>query len=499
MEIDSIYHAYLHVPPKKQTHYTDNIRVSAYLVYLYLKRVRFVNHELAFNWYTGAWTLDWLLISTEQLHSIHSGAFDRFSLKSLEVLKFRVAHGFVRIHDGVFAWFSQLSMISFFVKNVRFPIGLYDSLANTILDIRCSAWPSTIGLNGMFGNEKYRLLRVLTIANVESPQTMFHTLARANFTSFKRLKHLHLIKCGIEVVDDHAFDAISHTLEVMNLEGNRIKFINVEIFRGIFEANSRFRFRLNENGEHLQCTCQAIEVDVMRCPLVWYEDDTCIACTSPEDFDPDTCNIYRNANFSKFIINEALGQTYWRIFRLRMAIADGAELWIRTDFSGNVRILMVNFEKMTGDCDHRAAATHFKCLSIDKFVLNLDLHDIDELRNAEIISITAIPILISFGTRPMHSMTVRRQTNDAFWLSFDLLPIWMTTVILFVAFGFGCGVSIELLRVYWTEWSATTHDRTNEIPSYGYYATQADRNYDEIDEGPPDRTVNTCSSYLEVI
>lgn len=119
-------------------------------------------------------------------------------------------------------------------------MGLFHTAAISIQRIYFEIWPNNVNLNEMFTNEVYYLLHELVIASVRMPKTKFQHLAGDNFTFTRRLHRLLLINCGIETIDVHTFDVIGRTLYYINLMDNRIKYINFDMFRYVYETKFHF-------------------------------------------------------------------------------------------------------------------------------------------------------------------------------------------------------------------------------------------------------------------
>lgn len=371
------------------------------------------------DWYNGHYFINILIIEAEYLHSIMADAFSGVALRKLLKLHFYVAKGMVHVCAGALNDIDLLKSIEFNAENVRLPIGLFDPVAISMVLLEFRVWPYDVNINEMFAGEVYRHLELLEIRNVRRPQTKFRILAANNFTTFRRLEGLLLINCGIEVIEERTFDAIGRKLKGISLENNRIKSINIGMFRVFVETKSNFAFRIGSNKEKLMCTCHLVELDVMLQPLR-HQTRLSIDCWSSGGFSPSACQIYRDINFSKisFIADNIRG--FIRIIVIRMAYAGNGFVSLHTDFSSKIRVLLTSADSMRRKkCADRAMAReNINCLSIDKFVGHLDLNEFAALRDSELISITAIPILHAFGARPMHMMTLRRTRIQK-------MPIWI--------------------------------------------------------------------------
>lgn len=378
------------------------------IIFAHFDDLQLVDNELATNWYTGENQLQVLSIYTNRLDRIHANAFNASALQNLWHLTMDVEHGAVHICDGAFDGLHELETIQFHPQDVmHMPAGLFDAVHGIICVIQMSNWPSEINLNEMFSNAPFTLLNELEIRNVRMPQTKFRILAAANITTFRRLFDLTLFNCGIEVIEPHAFDAIASTLEFINLENNWIKFIDLDMFRKIYETkNFDVDFGIYSDKVPLACTCALLEMDVLLFPFRRSPAKMCFLCKVHKKFNVHACGIHRIVDPTRLgIVSKAM---VLLIIDFRLAHADGM-IAIQTNFSSTFRMIIGDLNGMgSGWCAMRAKKSNFKCFSADKFIDDYNLNEIEEIRQAEFVSITAIPILYRFGARPLHSITVRQ-------------------------------------------------------------------------------------------
>lgn len=83
-------------------------------------------------------------------------------------------------------------------------------------------------------------------------------------------------------------------------------------------------------------------------------------------------------------------------------------LLILTKFISIIRILFVNVDAKhddNGKYSIKASKMNYKCLNV--FIINehMNLDEIVKVRDATLASVTAVPILLYFGARPMHMKT----------------------------------------------------------------------------------------------
>lgn len=310
--------------------------------------------------------------------------------------------------------------------------------------IDCHAWPSNVNLNEMFGNGDFRTLLFMLIRNVAKPQTKFRYLAAANFSTFRRLEQLALINCGIEVIEEGVLDAMAGTLYFIDLRGNRLKYVDINMFRSVFESGLEVAMCMSAN-RLLICTCQTVELDVMIHPILSIFLEMGISCRSPQGFDPASCALHREVPFAKFHTYDK-DEFAMRIIRIRMTVADDA-IAIETNFRSDIRVIAVSLEaKLERKCSVIVKQPSYTCVFVRKPNDILDLNEIRKgLRDSGFVLITAIPILYRFGARPMHSMTMRCDAV-AEKLHHSLIMMTLVAYLLGIIVGFGGGICIAMIK-----------------------------------------------------
>lgn len=382
---------------------------------------------MASHWYNGQNDIYLLSMHSDRLDAIHRYALNGHAFRNLGYLTIRIGSGAVHIHDNAFRGLEHLRSILFMTRSIaRMPSGLFNPFAISNGAIQFYAWPSGLNLNEMFADEPQRLLKTLDIRNVALPQHGFRILTADNFTSLRHLSKLVLINCGIEAIEENAFDEISRTLSIIHLENNWIKYITLRMFRRIFESKKYTELGIYSRRMHLVCTCALIEMDMMLCPSEESSAVACIQCKRiDKNFLPDACNVHRNAEIDRFCLNWNK-TAIMRLVNIRMAHADGT-LSIQTNFSNEIRIILVKFDGMQGgSCMQRTLPANYKCMKFYKFIERMYLYQFEQFGQAEFILVTAIPILYPFGARPMHSITVRygnvhRWLCGKHWLCFTAI------------------------------------------------------------------------------
>lgn len=419
------------------------------------------------------------MIVVSRLDIIGANAFREVSLQNLNRLRM-IVYAPLTIHQNAFNGLESMKSLDIKSTLLDIPVGLFLPIAASIRELHISGWPNIINLNEMFAFEKYRLLLVLDLAHVIRPQWNFNLLAASNFTAFRRLRDLSLWKCGIEVIDEHAFDSINQTLTYLNLEENRISIIDVAMFRIFFETKSSVHFVFIQ--KRFRCTCRTVEVNIMFHALEPILDlGDCVAHIAE-------CGVHRDVMVAKFDEKK----TIMRIIKIRMIYGDRSIL-LWTNFTSRFRLLFVNADAMQhGKCIDKALVTNYKCLNVNNKIDQLAFHGIEVTHGAEYVSITAIPILYRFGARPMHSITVRSESHEH-WPTDCTYLIAIIAMIAGIAIGLSLIVGMESLRTHSIDVGTAPkrHVPNSPLP---YYSAADDREQYERAE-----IINTeAAGYLNV-
>lgn len=451
--------------------------------------IRFADDEMANGWYDGYWPLISLVIKTSQLNAIHADAFKGDAFQKLTFLEIEIKQGSVKFHDGALNSLSIMRIFEFnAIRIASMSSGLFGPANVTLSTIKFDRWPNEINLNEMFANEIYRQINFLYIMNLQMPQTKFRVLAAANFTSLRQVRSLYLINCGIEVIEGNAFRAIAHSLEMINLDLNRITVINVDMFRRVFESKRVTELLMRTNEWERTCTCRMLEVYVMQCPIDGMSV-SCVQCWRNESspFQPSSCGVHRTIDFTKWCIpadNKRL-----HLINIRLVVEHMGSIQIRTNFSSKVRVVFRNTVAMRSRCQERASNMEYKCLIVNKSVERFDLNDIGVLRDADLISIMAIPILYEFGARPMHLITLRRtiEGEEHWWI-----VMAMTSMIGGVIVGLTVAVCVSALN---------DHDKnmiSDEPAIDEYYYDTSMANYEQHTEPNEYDECTDQKDYVEI-
>lgn len=389
------------------------------------------------NWYNVKSTMHFLKIRSDELRAIQANAFDHFAFMYLMLLEIYAKH--LTIHVDAFVGLQHIRIIEFEGITARFPAGIFDSNATTIMEIKFYAWPNDVSMNDMFNHLQLRMLWVLGIRDVAEPQTKFRFLAAVNFTSFRRIEILELTRCGIEVIDEHTFDLVGQSLIYITLIGNRIKSVRLEMFRRFFESKATRTLSIQVSRDYLPCTCSLLEMA--------YLASMYIDCTHPIGFNWTLCITPRGVNIAKLCLDPSATPTFY-IYDIRLTYENDS-IGIQANITNRFRVILARLNAMDRrNCNARASNTSSVCSNVNKFVDHLNLSHFDQLRDAEFILITAIPLLYNHGARPMYSSTIRYKIPVAQNQFLDnSILIGIATIFIGIIVGFVCGLGKECISM----------------------------------------------------
>lgn len=462
--------------------------------------MRFNDDVMDKNWYNGKQKIMWLKITAKRLQSIRRNAFNNSAFEELELLGLDVKSGKLKIHDGALNGLDSLHSIVCESQSIQsLPAGLFNPIIPTAACIIFDPWPENINLDEMFAKNLYRAMRVLVIENVRMPQTKFHYLAASNFTSMRHLTHLQLVNCGVEVIAPHAFDDIGHTLNRIILLQNWIKTISVDTFRIVFETKARALVLFGQERDHLLCTCELVEVDVMHEPLTSSGVEVLLrfACKASRQFTIAACNVLQMIDIAKLCIKCDSSQQV-RTIDVEMTYYEG-DVFIHTQFSGKLRVILTKIDATFSQvCSERVANANHRCLNLDRSIGQLNLNEIKASGEEELISITAIPILVEFGARPMHMMTVRRKIVTENWLLDILLALISLSMGGVLGLSFGIGITVARMPPEKT--GSARSEYTGSSRSSTVYVEPVFTAEDQTDDGLYERIVETPDdgNYVEI-
>lgn len=384
-----------------------NIRKQLY-VEVAVNGMQFTRGTMFSRWYTGRWTIISLHFHSNQLHAIHADAFANSSLSKLCLLSIVSPATALSVDPDAFRGLENLIVLEIHARvHGSMPAGLFDTLAATLQKLQWDGWSDDVSLIDMFAGTVYPSLDMLRIIYVPWPQSNFRVLAAASLAPFHTLRYLILYNCGIEVIEENAFDVAGKTLYFINLTMNRIKIVNIDMFRVFFETaklHAGLDIRANKG---LVCTSNVHDLNLIQYPE---PNRTFVECTPGVESAQAFRQRYQPVNPSKLCVQLRIQAprrfVYIGIKRL------GEQILMQTNFTSRIRILSIDADVLiaNNNCSARIFKSNYRCLLVNRTMEQLDLTRMIGNRNVDLITITAIPILIQSRVCPFHSITVRGTT-----------------------------------------------------------------------------------------
>lgn len=309
--------------------------------------VQFPNGRISPGWYAGQYPFLYLKLEDCHIETIEMDAFEEQIFENLWRFIIR-DHNVVTINiiDGALNGLTRLrNLVIFDSLNVR--PGIFHPLQKSLTQLEIWLWFGQIGISETFANGYYPSLRSLSIRCNGMQGTKFQCLHSDNFTTMKYLRILSVGHCGVEYIDEHAFYAIANSLEYVSFDRNPIKYINIRMFRRIFETKTNALLRIGRSQEIPYCTCDLIETDTMVCPSRT-TNESCLECTLLADndsFDVPACGIRRIIAYPSVCI--AVESAYFPVINFRIWL-ENQSIRFQTNFSSTFRVwLRRNINVMT--------------------------------------------------------------------------------------------------------------------------------------------------------
>lgn len=426
-----------------------------------------------------------------KLLAIGANAFDYKAFHTLKQLTFSENIGAMHILQDAFVGVGRPFSI-FYIDTIvaNFAAGFFEELIDTISDIEYHGWPGHIGLSDMFIGGQYRVLHMLHIENVPEPSLKFRLLAASNFSTIKHLRILRLVRCGIETIDEHAFDVIGRSLLWLYLYQNRIKFINVEMFRTIFETKSKPNVQLIDNP--LWCTCDLIEFDLMRIPAIFLPESR-EECIVHDGSAIDSCGTYQRMNPGKLCTSFPSERMVRFVgFRLRR---NNDVVHLQKKATTRTRLLVLRYDAACEKrkCEMKELGTNAKCWITSKTTESFELHEFAGWPDAEFVMIAALPVVTSRRIWPLHLVTLRQtvaSTNH--WLEFEVAVLFGVLIVLSMIGGFVATVGYHCCK---QRRDASGNDN-NASSIERNESNENEDTYDDLDENGT--TAAESNAYLDL-
>lgn len=218
------------------------------------------------NWYDGLKTVNYLKIEYGTLHTIECGAFSSKVFKEMDTLVLTLNSP---IEYKSCIWNGLNNLLILLLGDVH----LFDANDNDYFLLpfaqTLSTYVSNFGhtdkdvqFNRFFANYIMTELREISFSYIRPQLDYRRMLAADNFSSFPVIQRIHIIDCGIEVIDADTFGRIGRTLIQLNLEQNNIKKLDATVFNVFFDKSQvpALPKLLNLTANEFVCGCEFYEL-----------------------------------------------------------------------------------------------------------------------------------------------------------------------------------------------------------------------------------------------
>lgn len=208
------------------------------------------------GWYNGVNSLYGMTITSCDLYTIEEGSFDTLALRDMTFLKFDDVYGIqIAYQPGCLK--GLRSLIKFFAKSVVFKSTDGDFWAPIKWNVRFIQLINATDehfIANAFEKLSFPRLEKIIIKSTSNLQIV----RRSTFgLDIPLLSTLVLESCGIEVIEEDAFEIIQAKITTLSLWGNRLKTLPPQVFR-----HFRPDAELHLGNNPWKCQCLVLELDV---------------------------------------------------------------------------------------------------------------------------------------------------------------------------------------------------------------------------------------------
>lgn len=157
------------------------------------------------------------------------------------------------------------------IESITFDAVQFDDLLGVVLChtsshlvvLHVNLLPNHLGLNNMVDCSRHWWNLEQLIIRSHSPN--FRLLASENFTTLRWIEHIDFSHCGIEVIENGAFDASMRTLKTLNLSNNKLKSVDSTIIYKMLDRSERSQWNsvIKFENNPLQWNCDLFEMEAI--------------------------------------------------------------------------------------------------------------------------------------------------------------------------------------------------------------------------------------------
>lgn len=416
----------------------------------------FPNGILQPKWYNGFERIHQLTIISKNLKIIQTDAFNCSAFHELQELSIRAysPYEYRNITEGL------IRIVTLHLETQRSGarIGrILISLKKTLVHFyfSCTFATTKLGnLNNLFGNVKLSKLKILEVIYLERTEESTGVwLGACNFTGLVVLQEMHLVRCGIMAILVGTFDFIGETLKYINLSGNRLTTLTIDLFL-IFLDWNRSPFYVTKwlalLDNPLHCNYEYYRLRNMTLisfgtvfgseQLMSCIQDTSVIHTYAENSDNDLQFIHAN----RWHLNHPENDVYsYPNFQLKFDVRT-VSLAIKHSQKGRFRLLVIGqypmYNKLYRRCPNRwIILSTISCVTRQNTTDYLLLTKY--LIENELTTFCVIYISVNRQIWPLHCATIRRpfgnESRGYFWSETPIqILLWSVSSVLGVIIGF---------------------------------------------------------------
>lgn len=170
------------------------------------------------------------------------------------------------------------------------------------------------------------------------------------------IHHLDLRECGVEIIDENAFNQLCYSLEILDLSDNRLKTISMLMIDTVFSSGKLRSILLQNNS--FDCNCEFGRLQ----SVLNFNLNNRFGCDSNRSFIPDNCTDLQVIQSKSICLeNYALNSSTYLKFLLKIIPATGSLMAKSPSAAGKFRLWfrsLLNIDAYNSKWGH---LVHRKC------------------------------------------------------------------------------------------------------------------------------------------
>lgn len=415
---------------------------------LELRSIKFPDGVMGSNWYSGNISLYLIYIELDDVTVIEDNAFNVPALRTVYMISF-LLKSFTEFKGKMFSGLELLEILTIIPEN-----GAYFSYSNDkLLDPIYKTLKMFINLNfnatfkDTFGRGGYRRFALLEVA-ATNPRFNYiqRILSADDFSSLFAIRSLLLTNCGIEAISDHTFDYIGETLSKLDLSGNNLKHITIDLFYKFFDS-SKFATNIAKIialPQNLECNCDIYlvrNVTLINFGHSIQQDESIILCNDNGNLSNIRCDDAQLLYPKKFHLMYKGGEVFAYLnYQLKFNQIN-AELIVRQFKKRRYRLWIHSLnDRTTLKCPQKTWLEQFvNCYSFTKFeeLIPIKKH----LMNSDLTIFCIVYLQYPRKVWPLHCATIAKSiiVVPELWMVMENV-VWIVSLLSFSCFFVGFSV-----------------------------------------------------------